>query len=244
MSENKHQIIPSLLTALQAKQLSTDAERKDLIKLELKDLFQRVDGLLLDNNINKIKLHPAANRRKLLEIKLSMKKAEAFAFALDDEVDEEKEVLRKMDAELKQQVQIYINSFRNNICKYMRGDIGQQFNVVSFSKGVMVNFTLEPGISNSDIFLGETDTIEHAMEILNKKPEDYDFDKEEFSRFKKSFSENSKSLGKSMIILGDSNLIFNGKDVSCWTEERALADVDRLLEYVEIRRRELKQKPK
>lgn len=153
-------------------------------------------------------------------------------------------MIQKIDEELKEQVQTYINTFRNNIGYYLRGNIGQKFNVVSFSTGVMIELKQGANLSNSDVFLGETDTIEHAMEMVDKNPEDYDFDKKTFSRFKKSFSENAKPLDKSKIILGDSNLIFNGKDVSCWTEERAVADVDRLMEYVRARQEELKQKPK
>lgn len=152
---------------------------------------------------------------------------------------EQKEEKEMFDRDLQKKVQGYINSFRNEIGQYLRRDIGQEFNIVSFPAGVLLEIKYGPSIPNSDNFIGEVSNIEKAFNTVSRKLEEYLTGKE-LTDHKAAFDQNKRYFERGTeILFGNGILIIAGKDDLYWSQENAKSDVNAVMGHMSKRQQEL-----
>ena len=143
---------------------------------------------------------------------------------------------KMFDQDLQQKVQGYINCFRNEIGQYLAKNIGQKFNVVSFSSGVIIE--VEQGIefSNSDSFKGEVSSIKEAFDRLGRTPEQYLVNEDTIAKYRKALDENKIDTEGGKILVGNSIpsilIIANDSD-NLWNPEDAKEHVETIVDFME-----------
>lgn len=210
-------------------------------------LEQKVEAEELQQSIKKtglsVVLKQGASERSL---NVAAKLLGAFVKLIEEVTTESQgEGKEMMDAELKKNVQEYINCFRNEIGQYLQKNIGQKFNVVSFSSGVILEIEQIPNIANVDSFK-QADSIKEAFNILGRTPEEYLANENTIARYKKALDENKIDTVGGKILVGNtipSILIIANNSDKLWTPENAKEDVETIVSFISGDKKELEPKP-
>ena len=118
----------------------------------------------------------------------------------------------------KQTIQEYINNFRRRLAPYMRPGIGLACTVFpANSQGAILEFKIEPGISNTDEFRPESETVNEALTGIEQR----------------AFGGNLSGFefGGTNVIMQDNRIILvkGEDDPSQWNDSAADADLKRIL---------------
>ncbi len=118
----------------------------------------------------------------------------------------------------KQTIQEYINNFRRRLAPYMRPGIGLACTVFpANSQGAILEFKIGPGISNTDEFRPESETVNEALTGIEQR----------------AFGGNLSGFkfGGTNVIMEDNRIILvkGEDDPSQWNDSAADADVKRIL---------------
>ena len=118
----------------------------------------------------------------------------------------------------KQTIQEYINNFRRRLAPYMRPGIGLACTVFpANSQGAILEFKIGPGISNTDEFRPESETVNEALTGIEQR----------------AFGGNLSGFkfGGTNVIMEDNRIILvkGEDDPSKWNDSAADADVKRIL---------------
>lgn len=115
-------------------------------------------------------------------------------------------------------IQQYINNFRRHLAPYLRPSIGLACKVFpAEDSGAILEFSIGPGISNTDEFRPTSKTVNQALLGISQR----------------AFGGNLGGFrfGGTNVVLEDNRIIFikGGDDPYEWSDGAALADVKRLL---------------
>ena len=118
----------------------------------------------------------------------------------------------------KEITQQYINNFRRHLAAYMRPGIGLACTVFpANSQGAILEFKIGPGISNTDEFRPESETVNEALAEIPQQ----------------AFCGNLSGFkfgGTNVIMEGNRIVLVKGEDdLSQWNDSAAGADVKRIL---------------
>ena len=118
----------------------------------------------------------------------------------------------------KQTIQEYINNFRRRLAPYLRPGIGLACTVFpANSQGAILEFKIGPGISNTDEFRPESETVNEALTGIEQR----------------AFGGNLSGFkfGGTNAIMEDNRIILvkGEDDPSQWNDSAADADVKRIL---------------
>ncbi len=118
----------------------------------------------------------------------------------------------------KQTIQEYINNFRRRLAPYMRPGIGLACTVFpANSQGAILEFKIGPGISNTDEFRPESETVNEALTGIEQR----------------AFGGNLSGFkfGGTNVIMEDNRIILvkGEDDPSQWNDSAADTDVKRIL---------------
>ena len=118
----------------------------------------------------------------------------------------------------KQTIQEYINNFRRRLAPYMRPGIGLACTVFpANSQGAILEFKIGPGISNTDEFRPESETVNEALTEIGQQAFGGNL-----SGFKFSGTNIIMEVNRIILIKGED-------DPSQWNDSAADADVKRIL---------------
>lgn len=178
--------------------------------------------------------------RRLFQQKVYVVGYEAFQEFLHDYEGEES----MFDPELKSKVQTYINCFRNEIGQYLHKSIGQQFNIVGFPSGVIIEIKQGPDVSNMDSFKGKVTEIGKAFNRLGRRLENY-FEGEKLAAHQQAFNQNKRYVQDGTeLLFGNGIVIIAGNEDRFWTESNARADVKEIVDHMLARQKEMNSTPK
>ena len=118
----------------------------------------------------------------------------------------------------KQTIQEYINNFRRRLAAYMRPGIGLACTVFpANSQGAILEFKIGPGISNTDEFRPESETVNEALTAIGQQAFGGNL-----SGFKFSGTNIIMEVNRIILIKGED-------DPSQWNDSAADADIKRIL---------------
>ncbi|GEC77929.1 hypothetical protein [Flavobacterium aquatile] len=122
----------------------------------------------------------------------------------------------KMDSQLKENVQNYVNCFRSAACSVMQTNAGQTFDIVPFDDGVLLRILQKPGLTNSDNFLPKVSSLKDAFDSVAKN----------IIEILPANKISETSITKTGIYLSDYIYIVKGIDDEFWKEESAINEVN------------------
>jgi hypothetical protein len=115
-------------------------------------------------------------------------------------------------------IQEYINNFRRHLAPHLRPSIGLACKVFpAIESGAILEFSIGPGISNTDEFRASSQTINEALSGISQR----------------AYGGNLGGFrfGGTNVVMEDNRIIFikGEDDQDQWNDQAALADVKRIL---------------
>ncbi len=136
--------------------------------------------------------------------------------------------------DLKAKIQVYINTFRKTLAAHLHDDVGQEFTVIGFPSGVLLNINQAKSLANNDIYLGNVKSISDAYNAAGRQPWDY-FEGKELEEYVNAMIKNERITDKKELYIGDGILMIASDNEKFWSADIAKKDAQKIIDFIETK---------